>query len=142
MIKEEKDLRMVFWVPYNISEIQKGIQAGHCALEYVNEMTKTENINDLFIWKEYVENHKTWMIYNGGTTNDKRDNESEFIGTLNQIPRELRKFEIEFATFQEPDLNNALTAVCCIIDYNKLDFETPIEEVDELSKFIRGFKFA
>ena len=34
--KEHKtlELRMYFFVPYNISPIQKSIQAGHAALEY------------------------------------------------------------------------------------------------------------
>lgn len=56
------DKRMYFFVPYNISEIQKGIQAGHSALEYALKYGRTKEFLD------FVENHKTWVILSGGTT--------------------------------------------------------------------------
>lgn len=152
---KEKDLRMVFWVPYNISEIQKGIQAGHCALEYSEEMNDESGMDGFYKqdnvkqYKEFIDNHKTWMIYNGGTTNSMfiekglSPNYTK-IGSLNNIETELKNHNLICAKFCEPDLNNALTAICCIIDYNELDFETPLEELDEISLdyFIRTQRFA
>ncbi len=40
--------RMYFFVPYNISEIQKGIQAGHAALQYANLCGHTRKNTPLF----------------------------------------------------------------------------------------------
>ena len=111
--------RMYFFVPYNISEIAKGIQAGHAALEYARKFSTT----DLF--KEFVSEHKTWIILNGGTTNDQRDFEGIAQGTLNQIADQLQENDIPFSFFREPDLNDALTALCFIVDervFNTVDY--------------------
>lgn len=108
-------LRMYFFVPYNISEIQKGIQAGHAALEYAREYGNTK------LFKEFANNHKTWIILNGGTTRQYNNDKLE-IGTLDEINIQLSKY-VPYARFYEPDLNNALTAVCFIADERVWDFE-------------------
>ena len=56
--------RLYFFVPYNISPIQQAIQAGHAALEYAYKFGNTSDYIDFMI------NDKTWVILNGGTTND------------------------------------------------------------------------
>jgi len=109
--------RMYFFVPYNISPIQQAIQAGHAALEYAHKFGKSE----LFI--NFINKWKTWIILNGGTTNSKRDFEGISQGTLNQIGDELLKNKIAFAYFEEPDLNDALTAVCFICDERVFNYE-------------------
>lgn len=109
--------RMYFFVPYNISEIQKGIQAGHAALEYSVKYRDSE----LFL--DFVDNWKTWIILNGGTTNSTRDFEGTSAGSLNQIGDALLQNNIDFAYFEEPDLNNALTAVCFIADERIFNFK-------------------
>ena len=104
------ELRMYFFVPYNISPIQQAIQAGHASLEYARLY------GDSSEFKDFVDNWKTWIILNGGTTNNQRDAEDMPLGTLNQIAHELDANDIQFSYFFEPDLNNALTAVCFICD--------------------------
>ena len=52
----EFEKRMYFLVPYNISEIQKSIQAGHAALEYAHQYK-----DDPETW-EFVKDHKTWIV--------------------------------------------------------------------------------
>ena len=42
----ELEYRMYFLVPYNLSPIQQGIQAGHALQEYNNNMSK-ENLKIL-----------------------------------------------------------------------------------------------
>jgi hypothetical protein len=118
---EEKQLalRMYFFVPYNISPIQQAIQAGHAALEYADKFGGEE----LFI--KFVREHKTWVILNGGTTNQNRDFDGIAQGTLNQIADQLLENEIDFSYFIEPDLNDALTALCFIADervFNREDY--------------------
>lgn len=109
---EEKDLelRMYFFVPYNLSPIQQAIQSGHAALEYAWQY------KDTILFREFIRDWKTWIILNGGTTNEKRDFDGLAQGTLNQIEDQLRENKVKFAYFQEPDLNDALTAVCFICD--------------------------
>lgn len=111
--------RMYFFVPYNISPIQQAIQAGHAALEYA----RIYGSNDLFC--DFVENWKTWIILNGGTTNNDHDEDGVFLGSLNQIADEIQICGVDSARFYEPDLNNALTAVCFICDervFNYTDY--------------------
>jgi len=121
--------RLYFFVPYNISDIQKGIQCGHAVEKYVYQHGKTEEYED------YYENSKTWIILNGGTTNMDLDNP----GTLDQIWRDIVHFnnvhhderiEIKKAYFQEPDLNNALTSLCFLADERVWDYETYIDLKD------------
>jgi hypothetical protein len=107
--------RLYIFVPYNISPIQQGIQAGHAALEYGVIYGKTKEA------KSFIENDKTWVILNGGTTRDS----SFYVqgGTLNEIEIQLREYLVNYASFREPDLNNALTAVCFLADERVWDLE-------------------
>ena len=129
-----KDLkkRMYFFVPYNISPIQQAIQAGHAALEYARLNSHT------WLFKDFVTNHKTWIILNGGTTNSKLAEDGEgFEGSLNNIKNEIIQHNfkhrmdpapnnlkpIEYADFYEPDLNDALTAICFIAEERVFNYE-------------------
>jgi hypothetical protein len=114
---KELELRMYFFVPYNISPIQQAIQAGHAALEYAHKYGKS----DQFI--NFIDNWKTWIILNGGTTNSDRDFEGISQGSLNQIGDQLLFNGIDFSYFEEPDLNNALTAVCFIADERVFNYK-------------------
>ena len=117
--------RMYFLVPYNISPIQQAIQAGHSMGEYALKYGRYDS--DHLIW-EFLEKWKTWIVLNGGTTNFEMievDGVDEYIGTLNQIQVSLDDENIEYATFIEPDLNDALSAVCVIVDervFNRKDY--------------------
>lgn len=55
---------------------------------------------------------KTVIILNGGTTN----NNPERLGTLNKHLNNLNDNGIVVQSFHEPDLNNALTAICFLVD--------------------------
>lgn len=122
--------RMYFFTLYNISEIQKGIQCGHAALEYANLYH-----ND-FEYQSFITKDKTWVILNGGTTNSC----DECLGSLNEILQSLEDNNIKHSSFYEPDLNDALTAVCFIADervynYKKYpDFVMP--DIDDIESDI------
>lgn len=114
------DLRMYFLVPYNISPIQQAIQAGHAAIEYALEYGETE------LFKEFGKNHKTWIILNGGTTNnnpEKLGDLQEVVNSLIKFNTETKKEKISFSLFHEPDLNDALTAICFIADERVFNYE-------------------
>lgn len=112
--------RMYFFVPYNISPIQQAIQAGHAALEYAWKFFEK---ND---YKAFMQD-KTWIILNGGTTNKNWTTEfgisPQRVGTLNAIADNIEDAGINYAIFEEPDLNDALTAVCFLADERVWDWE-------------------
>lgn len=124
----EKNLekRMYMLVPYQLNGIQKAIQAGHAALEYAHKYGKTEEYID------FIENWKTWIILNGGTTNNSLDEDKR--GTLNSDLEKIIYYNsgnfthekrINYTTFNEPDLNDALTAICLVVDervFNRKDY--------------------
>lgn len=116
-MEEKLEMRMYFFVIYQLKGIQQGIQAGHAALEYALTHGHTK------LFEEFVDNHKTWIVLNGGTTNDSRDFEGLSQGSINQIADSLETSGVDFAYFREPDLNNALTSVCFICDERVWNYE-------------------
>jgi hypothetical protein len=159
MSKTKLEYRMYGLVPYNLSPIQQGIQFGHAVVEY---MIKFRDFPDLTKW---AEEDKTFIILNGGTTNDNFIDyiDCEFKGTLNNYAKELYFQGIKTATFNEPDLGNQLTAVVFLVDervFNKTkypdinmlqswehkwtEFESPkeLEKIMFLRNFLTQFKLA
>jgi len=133
-MKELKELekRMYFFTIYQLTGIQIGIQCGHSALEYVQHFGKTDEYID------FITNWKTWIILNGGTTNGQRDFEGISQGTLNQIGDQLQENDIPFSFFHEPDLNDALTALCFICDERVFNREDYPDFIDYLVSIYRG----
>lgn len=126
------ELRMYFFVPYNISPIQQAIQAGHAALEYALYHGANED------FREFARNWKTWIILDGGTTNDELDIDEKPVGTLNLISEDLLKNDITFSWFREPDLNHALTAVCFICDervFNKKEYPEFVDYILDVKMY-------
>jgi hypothetical protein len=111
---------MYFFVPYNISEIQKGIQAGHAAQQFDLKYSSTRELY------QFISKDKTWIILNGGTTNNSSD--VMIKGSMQKILDSITIFNlnnphdiIDFETFYEPDLNDALTAICFLCDERVYD---------------------
>jgi hypothetical protein len=122
------ELRMYFFVPYNLSPIQQAIQAGHAALEYARKYGHTDLFGD------FIDNWKTWIVLDGGTTNNIRGANDVNYGTLDQIEDMLNIVGISCARFNEPDLNDALTAVCFIVDervFNKKDYPDFVDYLNQ-----------
>jgi hypothetical protein len=129
---EEPELRMYFFTNYQLTGIQKGIQCGHAALEYADKYAGDE------VFIRFVREHKTWVILNGGTTNERRDFDGMAFGSLNQIGDSLLENDIQFSYFQEPDLNDALTALCFIADervFNKKDYPDFIDYIFDVKMY-------
>jgi len=112
-IPDDLELRMYFFVPYNIAPIQQGIQAGHSLGRYALKYGRYDPVH--VVW-DFLEKWETFIILNGGTTNSNKDFMMISVGSLNQIADSLVKNEIEMASMVEPDLNNALSAVAFICD--------------------------
>lgn len=115
-MEDKLELRMYGIVPYNISEIQKAIQFGHAVVEYGQMVKKEPIISSLY--NDWADNWKTFIILNGGTSNHSinRYHDGDFVGTMEQHLEKLNDIGIVNATFNEPDLNDMLSAVVFIVD--------------------------
>lgn len=140
-MNEDLQLRMYFLVPYNLSPIQQGIQAGHACQQYAYLYGHTE------LFKNHSVEHKTWIILNGGTTreSDVRGNTDSTLGTMQTYLLDLEaNTKVKIATFEEPDLNYALTAFCFICDervWNSELYPDFVEDPDlNVSLYNRAFK--
>ena len=106
-----RTLKMYGLVPYQLTGIQQGIQFGHAVVEYQLKYGDTE------LYKEWANNHKTFCILNGGTTNTNTDSP----GTMNEHDHLLWQYGIDHACFFEPDLGDQLTALVWITDERVYD---------------------
>lgn len=118
-MKNKLELRMMGLVPYNISPIQQGIQYGHTKDEFTLKVIKsilgkkeTISQSDVDSYLDWLENWKTYIILNGGTTNTN----PERLGTLNQHLQTLKDNGVFCTEFYEPDLGDQLTGITFIVD--------------------------
>ena len=122
-MSKKKTYRMYGFVPYNISPIQQGIQFGHAVVEYANKY------GDKKSYRNWATKDKTFIILNGGTT--KYHKKKELQGSMQTICDELDKFGIRYATFDEPDLNDALTGIVFLVESKVFDFEINYELTEQ-----------
>jgi hypothetical protein len=106
--KEKLEYRMYGLVPYNISPIQQGIQFGHAVVEYGFNYGKTDE------YQKWAKHDKTFIILNGGTTNNSGYLDS--MGTMNKHLVTLQEKKTPLALFHEPDLGNQLTGIVFLVD--------------------------
>ena len=104
------EYRMYGLVPYNLSPIQQGIQFGHAVVDYGRTVEGLKPHEA--IYKKYADEDKTFIILNGGTTN----NNPERLGSLNQHMNIMRDNGVLLQEFYEPDLGDQLTAFVFLVD--------------------------
>lgn len=135
---DKLEYRMYGLVPYNISPIQAGIQFGHAVVEYGLENFQDQRYLD---WAKY---HKTFIILNGGTTNKRASIVTgEYTGSLNNHVVSLKNAGVKFATFEEPDLGDQLTAVVFLVDervFNTKDYPDFADYIKQFPEIIATFE--
>jgi hypothetical protein len=125
------EYRMYGLVPYNLSPIQQGIQFGHAVVEYGQTVKGLLNVEK--IYDKWANKDKTFIILNGGTTN----NNPEKLGSLNKHLTTLIDNGVAVAAFHEPDLGDQLTAIVFLVDervWNRDLYEDFVPEVLPWSK--------
>lgn len=114
MEKENSEKRMYVLVPYNLSDIQKGIQTAHGIAEYGELAHRDFDSGDKQIFDKYndwVTKDKTIIVLNGGTTGQN--------STMSRYLDDLFKLKVVNSVFYEPDLNDAMTAIAFVLDMEK-----------------------
>jgi len=114
-MENKLELRMYGLTNYQLTGIQKGIQFLHGVVEY-SQMVNRVGGEVLDIYNDWANNHKTVILLNGGTTNNRITDDGFPFGSLNQHVITLDENKVDFATFSEPDLGDQLTAVVFIVD--------------------------
>lgn len=109
---------MYFLVIYQLSGIQAGIQAGHCAQAYDSKYK-----DDPETW-DFIDNHTTWYVMNGGTTNEGSSIIPDYKGTLNIDIAKLEAIGYKHAVFREPDLGDLALSCCFICDERVFNRDT------------------
>lgn len=108
-MNDQVELSAYYLTMYNISPIQQGIQCLHSTVEY--EILYGRH----FEYQNWANIWKTVMILNGGTSNAGDFNINE-QGSMEMHKSFLIENRIRHACFYEPDLNNALSSICFIVD--------------------------
>lgn len=98
--------RMYNLVIYQLSPIQKGIQAYHSAIEY------SIKYRDNPEYKQWSEQDKTVIILDGGTVTD-------VYNTL----LDLTNMKVPISSFVEPDLGEICTSLAFLVDERVWDTE-------------------
>ena len=105
-----KPSKAYVFVMYNLSGIQKGIQATHAVAELSLTGSKA--------YEDWAKNHKTLILLNGGTSTSPEQAEKFGWeqGSMENILDTLKAIRIEHAPFYEPDLNFALSAIAMVVE--------------------------
>lgn len=163
------ELRFYAFTNFYISSIQHGIQTGHASVDllrkYEQRLHDAQNsdndhlkatrvsaaINDLHVVRDWADNHKTYVILNGG----------DWFG-VNKIFDIVAEAGFPFCDFYEPGLGNIRTTVGVVLPdsifnmrrefvrteqnpsgfavYRHEDTNTTIAPNDRLYKFMETYK--
>lgn len=109
--KTDKYLEYIMYgfVPYQLGGIHKGIQFGH-AKDTLADVLTGADLEKYLKWRKV---DKTYIIKNGGTTNDTPNKD---YGTMQKCRDVLKQRGVPHAEFREPDLANALTGLAFLVD--------------------------
>lgn len=118
--------RMYHLILYQLSPIQKGIQAYHSGMEYANTFWNNED------FQKWLKEDKTVIILDGGTTEDM----------TNHLILLESSMKIRVKSFQEPDLGNLTTALSFLVDetvWNEEKYPKLFEDVSWNNSLLRDY---
>lgn len=111
-------MRAYFFTNTWLSGIQKGLQVAHCVAEMSQKAPGKPGDNEFIDW---IDNHKTIIILDGGSHADLVDIKKLFEDENNFYP---------WASFSEDDesLNGAMTSVGIVLPEEVYDFAKNLRE--------------
>ena len=102
---------MYYILAYNLSSIQKGVQATHAIARYARDYGSNQD------YMEWINNHETAIFLDGGTSNSTYNSKTgEYKGSLNNILALIKMKQIFVSAFYEEDANNMLTCIAVLAD--------------------------
>lgn len=107
------ELRLYSFVNFYLSDMQKGIQTGHAAVdlvrEYVPDEPETVSQNHLNMVADWADNHKTFIVLNGGNNAGLK----AAVGIINDI-------DLPWTCFYEDQdsLGGILTCIAVVVPEN------------------------
>lgn len=112
MKKQPLKQRMYHLTMYNISPIQQGIQSYHSGIEYALKYGRDKE------FLQWAKKDKVVIILNGGTSNNIGEDVwgTAYTGSMENHAIALKKGRIKHTKFQEPDLNNSVSAIAFLVD--------------------------
>ena len=123
-------MRLYVACNYYLSSIQQGIQAAHCLGELVNKY-QFESGTKSRLLREWLKNHKTMIVLNGGNCRDLEELYKFFVSKKDNNGWSNNWYP--FASFceDEQSLNKSLTAVGIILPESVYNIDTlnPVEGV-------------
>ena len=93
--------RMYCLVLRQLNSIQKGVQAAHSIVEYIDAMDELDDNADAL--KHWMDEDKTLIMLDGGTCPD-----------MKETMRLFDENNIQFAAFHEEDLNGLVTSIAVL----------------------------
>lgn len=117
-MEEEFEQRMYSLVLYQLKPIQQGIQTQHATTEYAEKYFNNPN------YRRWAEKDRTTIILSAGGSKQ-----------LSVALFQLNENRIAHAPFYEPDLYDAPTAVCFLVDervWNKEKYPEPDPSLSDL----------
>lgn len=119
-IATQYELRGYGIMPYNIKEIQCGVQYSHVITEYVVDTYQTPAFKKFIEW---AKKYKTAVLLSGGTSNHSKNrySEEEYVGSMEGHMKAFEENGITFSAFYEPDMNDMLSGLFLIADERVFD---------------------
>ena len=124
-MQEQVKYSMYFFVLRQLNGLNKGIQCGHAALDFMAEY------GHIKAYVDFVKYHKTWIILEGGGSQDMIDRCDE-----------LADFGIDYTFFREPDLADMITAVAFIMPNIQDGGDMWGGQDYTIAQWLKGFRLA
>ena len=107
--------RLYFFNNMYMKGIQAGIQAGHAAVDLVDDYRDNKDVRD------WARNHKTFIILNGG-------DHTNLINIMTYLDTQCPK--VPSSVFTEPGLDNAITSIAVLVPEKVYEHAAVLREND------------
>jgi hypothetical protein len=102
-------MKLYFFMHSYLTPIRLGIQSGHAAVELMLKY-KNQKTPQARLVNKWAKLYKTFILLDGGVTGD-----------LNKARKLIKKSDLSWAEFREPDCGNMVTVIAVVVPDDFLD---------------------